>query len=161
MKYMKKPILGLCWSLVFGLSFGSSQTLNIQSTKGMQGYQISQIVKITPRSDSTIYNLADGSNYATVTVGQKWTFGGITPISKVNTSPVNTKFAVQNNVLLVSTEVPSQFKLSLLNGSLVAQNSTFELQWNIDLKPLQVYVLQVQSQSLNQSYLIQSSKQGK
>ncbi len=157
MEHMKKPILGLCWSLVFGLSFGSSQTINIQSTKGMQGYQIAQIAKITPRTDSTIYDLTNGSSYTTVTAGQKWTFGGITPVAKVNSNLANTKFSVDNNVLSVRVEIPSQFTLCLLNGSLVAENNKLELKWNIELKPLQIYVLNVQNQSSNQSYLIQSS----
>ncbi len=160
MEYMKKPILGLCLSLVFGLSFGNSQTLNIQSTNGLQSYQISEITKITPSADSTTYYLTGGSSYKAATVGQKWTFGGSVVFSKVNPTLTNTKFSVQNNMLFVNAEVPSQFKLSLLNGSLVAQNSKSELEWNIGLKPLQIYVLQVQNQSSIQSYLIQSSNQG-
>jgi hypothetical protein len=160
MKNFKQSILAISALVAVTTSLVYSQSITIQSTNEMKGYQIAQIAKITPRADSTIYNLVGGGRYAAVTLGQKWTFGGSVAISEVKAISTNTKFSVQNNVLSVNAETPSQFKLSLLNGSIVAQNSKSELEWNIQLKPQQIYVLQVQSQSSNQSYLIQSSVQG-
>ena len=160
MKNFKQSILAVSAIVVLASSLVYSQAITIQSTNATTGYQIAQIAKITPKADSTIYELVGGGRYATVTLGQKWTFGGITPTSKVNSTLANTKFSVQNNVLSVNAETPSQFKLSLLNGTIVSQNSKAQLEWNIQLKPQQIYVLQVQNESSNQSYLIQSSVQG-
>ena len=160
MKNFKQSILTVSTFVALASSLVYSQTITIQSTSSTKGYQIAQIAKITPKADSTIYDLVGGGRYAAVTLGQKWTFGGSVAISEVKAITANTKFSVQNNVLSVNAEVPSQFKLSLPNGTIVSQNSKSELEWNIQLKPQQIYVLQVQSQSSNQSYLIQSSVQG-
>ena len=159
MKKIKTSILLM--SAFCALSLGVSQTLNIQQSAGVQNYQIAQIAQIIPRVDSTIYNLVGGGRYATLTLGQKWTFGGITSASKVNSVPVQIQFALQENRLRVIADVSSQFKLSLLNGQVVAQSKNSVLEWNAAVQPAQIYILQVQSQSSNQSYLIRNSQEGK
>ena len=153
---MKKSIFyQSIWAITLVTSsYVNSQTMNIQNAQGIQYYNITQISSIVPRVDSTIYNLVGGGRYAAVTTAQKWTFSKIVATDKKGFELLNPNFSVQNNLLNVTTQSPCTFKLSSLNGSILAESKSFSQSWNTELKTNQTFILQIQNKTTNQSFLI-------
>jgi hypothetical protein len=173
-------------SLITALSlFAISSTWAADSLKvsveniDVAAYQLNEIVKVEPTTDSLIFTLSPSGRLATPIAGQKWVFETANVFSSTQVSSVSLSSSgavsssgdittvvasgnkmdwnVQGSMLNVKSEKNARFEILSLNGSVLSKSAQGVKAWSVELGS-QAVIFKMISAGANKSYLVQGVK---
>lgn len=149
--------MGLC---LIGVIWAGDQ-IGILTDASPVNYSLAEIQKITFVGANTVIHFVGGSSSSFASVGSKWLFGSVSSSSgnvAVN-SPFDNAFRyqIQSNLLSVSADQSSQFRLLRMNGQVYAESKPMQREWSVSLCA-ESLILQVQNTNSVKNYHIQVQK---